>query len=62
MPSKSGIICPIKGADFMFDIKTSIEAINLIKGIEELDLSETEYSKVINYLSKNLLFLFKREA
>ena len=39
----------------MFDIKTSIEAINLIKGIEELDLSETEYSKVINYLSKNFM-------
>ncbi len=55
MPSESGIICPIKGADFMFDIKTSIEAINLIKGIEELDLSETEYSKVINYLSKNFM-------
>lgn len=39
----------------MCDIKNSIEAINLIENIGELDLSETEYSKVINYLSKNFM-------
>ena len=37
----------------MFDIKTLEEAINLLESIDELNLSEADYNKVINYLARS---------
>lgn len=36
----------------MFDLKNLEEAINLLKSIDELNLSEADYNKVINYLAR----------
>ena len=36
----------------MFDVKNLEEAINLLKSIDELNLSEADYNKVINYLAR----------
>ena len=37
----------------MFDIKTLEEAINLLESIDELNLSEADYNKVMNYLARS---------
>ena len=36
----------------MFEVKNLEEAINLLKSIYELNLSEADYNKVINYLAR----------